>query len=92
MPDRETVLKGMEEISDYFYSVYRRSTDREEINKAKDRCDVAEDALALLKEQDAVAPNPIHNSFRWFACGKCDCSITKEDRFCPRCGRAVKWE
>lgn len=46
----------------------------------------------LLKEQEAVEPNPVHNSYRWFACGKCDCSITREDRFCPRCGRAVKWE
>lgn len=51
----------------------------------------ANDILAILKEQEAVAPNPVHNSFRWFACGKCDCSITKEDRFCPRCGQAVKW-
>ena len=50
------------------------------------------DALALLKKQEAVEPNPVHNSFRWFACGKCDCSITIEDRFCPRCGLAVKWE
>ena len=54
--------------------------------------DLHDDAITMLKEQEAVEPNPVHNSFRWFACGKCDCSITIEDRFCPRCGQAVKWE
>ena len=52
MTDREKVIKGLEEISDYFFSVYRHSKDREEINNAKDRCDTVEDALALLKEQE----------------------------------------
>ena len=49
-------------------------------------------AEELLKKQEPVKPNPVHNSARWFACGKCDCSITMEDKFCPRCGRPVKWE
>lgn len=53
---------------------------------------MAETILELLKEQEPVKPNPVHNSARWFACGKCDCSITMEDKFCPRCGREVKWD
>lgn len=53
MTDREKVIKGLEEISDYFFNVYHRSKDREEINNAKDRCDAVEDALVLLKEQEA---------------------------------------
>ena len=54
MTDKEKVIKGLEEISDYFFSVYHHSKDREEINKAKDRCDAIEEALALLKEQQKL--------------------------------------
>ena len=54
MHDIEKVIKGLEEISDYFFGVYHHSKDREEINKAKDRCDAVEDALALLKEQQKL--------------------------------------
>ena len=53
MTEREKVIKRLEEISDYFFSVYHRSKNREEINKAKDRCDAVEDAIALMKEQEA---------------------------------------
>ena len=52
MIDKGKVIKELEEISDYFFSVYHHSKDREEINMAKDRCDAVEDALALLKEQE----------------------------------------
>ena len=65
MDDREKVIKGLEEISDYFFSVYHHSKDREEINKAKDRCDAVEDALALLKEQEDMVP--IHAVADWLA-------------------------
>lgn len=58
MSDREKVIKGLEEISDYFFSVYHHAKDREEIIEAKDRCDAVENALALLKEQDEpIKPN-----------------------------------
>ena len=54
MIDREKAIKRLEEISDYFFNVYHYSKDREEINKAKDRCDAVEDVIALLKEQETV--------------------------------------
>lgn len=84
MPDREKVIRLIEEEISVCESVNQcyRTIDLPALR----------DILALLKEQEAVVPNPVHNSFRWFACGKCDCSITREDRFCPRCGRPVKWE
>ena len=84
MIDREKVverLTDLKELLKFQKDILEYGSFIEDIN----------DALALLKEQEAVEPNPVHNSFRWFACGKCDCSITIEDRFCPRCGRAVKW-
>lgn len=93
MPDREKLIRAWE--------IFRESNPYEICNGREFRAfaepeycmgEMIEDTIALLKEQEAVEPNPVHNSFRWFACGKCDCSITIEDRFCPRCGQAVKWE
>ena len=55
--------------------------------------EVCEAALAMLKAQEPVIPKPIHASERWYACGNCDCSISKgDDTYCPRCGRKVKWD
>lgn len=68
MIDRRKVVKGLEEISDYFFSVYHHSKDREEINNAKDRCDAVEDALSLLKEQEVTEriSDAIHETAKQF--------------------------
>jgi len=53
---------------------------------------MSQDAIALLKEQEAVKPN--HNPFSptdWF-CGKCGMCISRFHDYCPSCGQAVKWE
>ena len=52
------------------------------------------DALALLKEQEAVEPKVIRmNEFGYpvHACGRCGHSITESMNYCSRCGTAVKW-
>ena len=64
------------------------------------------DALALLKEQEAVEPEyggdmegeqirkqqyP-ENGTWWYECGYCRTPIDYRDRFCRHCGRPVKWE
>ena len=94
--DREKVIKRLEEISDYFFKVYHRSKYREEINKAKDRCDAVEDVLAILKEQEPVEPIISYGTFR---CGNCENIVGYNDgngcgyqnNFCSNCGKAVKW-
>ena len=64
-----------------------------------------DDTLALLKEQEPIAPVMVSHS-RGFAynCGACGTEIAvirdtvsagwaKENvRYCQKCGRAVKWE
>lgn len=57
--------------------------------------DMAED---LLKRQEPIAPSLCgskepdwHGSWRYL-CGKCKKPIDNKDRFCKRCGQAVKWE
>ena len=56
------------------------------------------DLLALLKEQEPVEPSvgdsnePVMYGSWWYRCGKCKMPIDYGDRFCRRCGQAVKWE
>lgn len=54
--------------------------------------------VELLKEQEAVEPrlggteyHAGHSSF-WYRCGKCETRINYGDKFCRRCGQAVKWK
>jgi hypothetical protein len=48
------------------------------------------DALELLKEQEPI--EPIHN-LGITRCGNCNCEIDKYEgiKYCPFCGRKVKW-
>ena len=61
------------------------------------RKDIVGDALALLKEPEAVEPreendgNPEPCTAWWYVCGDCGQPIDKMDRYCRMCGKAVKW-
>lgn len=96
MTDREKVIKRLEEISDYFFSVYHHSKDREEINEAKDRCDAVEDALALLKEQEAVEPilkrEGRNKYYNYYVCPCCDEEVVYDQNYCSECGAKFMWE
>lgn len=56
-----------------------------------------DDAIDLLKEQEAVDPI---NSYGTFRCGNCRNIVGYNDshgrgyqnKFCSKCGKAVKWE
>lgn len=57
------------------------------------------DALALLKEQEAVEPyiTGRGETFEtaetwWYACGNCHEALDVNDKYCRHCGRSVKWE
>lgn len=54
------------------------------------------DAIALLKEQEAVKPKVVNaDDFlwaHWYVCGSCENPIDPEDKFCRHCGKAVKWD
>ena len=53
MIDRENVIKGLEEISDHFFDIYRNDTDSYKCEKAQEYSDVAIDTIAVLKDQEA---------------------------------------
>ena len=90
--DREKVIKGVHDARRYL-------EDREWVDKNVGvHIDALNDALALLKEQEAIEPVKIpwlHSDgsvSEKYRCGSCDLSIFPSYKFCPFCGQAVKWE
>lgn len=56
------------------------------------RFDMLADALALLKEQEAIEPRRINGKRNHFIqCGNCNYDLLTGYLFCPHCGKAVKW-
>lgn len=57
---------------------------------------VLTDVLAMLKEQDAVKPKTEHaiydKGWWWYVCGSCGENVDRRFKYCPSCGRQVKWE
>jgi RNA polymerase subunit RPABC4/transcription elongation factor Spt4 len=90
--DREKVIKGLEccnqveegcEVCPYY----------NDFNGCM--LELREDALAMLKEQEAVEPKAIRmNAFGHpvYACGKCGHLITESMNYCHECGKRIKWE
>lgn len=53
-------------------------------------------ALALLKAQEPIKAKTmtdgnVNNPAWWCVCGNCGLDIDIGDKYCRRCGRAVKW-
>ena len=56
---------------------------------------VSKDALAVLKEQEAVRPERQHSgggTTWWNVCGNCRTAINPNDKYCYECGRRIKWD
>ena len=53
-----------------------------------------EDVLKLLKEQESIKPYiDSFNDDCWWATECCGTPINfKTDKFCPKCGRPIKWD
>ena len=90
-PDRKKVIEGLEEV--IAEAVY---PDRP--RKFMMSLELAEDALALLKEQEPVKPlilvkdAALSNGAKYL-CGKCGGSFFHQKvNFCPWCGKVVNWE
>ena len=97
--DREKVIKGLEVCTKpgtrgCFYDMKECPYDENGCRMALMR-----DALALLKEQEAV--EPYQHDAVWL-CGNCEKEVVgwdddidgKENRYpyCRQCGKSVKWE
>ena len=98
MTDREKVIKGLEHCSE---DGCKECPYEQDCTMADGFSELASDALALLKEQEAVEPLDIidekypvgdSNRYKWYRCGKCKEVIPWDANYCLYCGQAVKWE
>ena len=53
---------------------------------------MARDALELLKEQEPVKAVRRVEETEWNVCGNCGSHIISKWKWCPYCGKAVKWD
>lgn len=99
MPDREKVIRGLVEISDHMQQVAKKTEDPMLSGMFEYWHEIAEDALALLREQDETRlvrhfSRPGVYADLWLHCEKCGGLVDDRYRYkhCPNCGRAVKWD
>lgn len=96
MTDREKVIKGLECCRDCFeldWDVTCATIDCPYKGERECLPKLCSAALDLLKEQEAVPViqrEVLHLLF--WCCGSCGSPLTDGDKFCRKCGRAVKWE
>lgn len=101
MPDHEKVVLGLEHCSEDGC----KGCPYEQDCKMCDGFSVlAKDALelinyqdqhieAFLRDQEPIAPRRIDGKKNHFIkCGNCNIDLMTGDKFCPKCGRAVKWD
>ena len=94
--DREKVIKAVDSCFDYWLDQHRY-LDPLELEPVRQR---KAEALALLKEQEAVEPikmQRMDDNFSFFVpyylCGNCKYELVGKDvMFCSHCGKSVKWE
>ena len=91
MPDRKKVMSWLEGLAQQDWRMFHSDSEVQVI---------AESALALLKEQEAVEPKQVglYGKEDWYGlvCVCPDCkaewmSDEADTHFCPKCGQAVKW-
>ena len=84
MPDREKILHELDhQVADADWCD----------NDWKDNVPIwmLRGALAMLREQEPIPPDTV--GAPWWRCGNCGGDIvTEQFRFCPWCGKAVKWD
>lgn len=94
--DRETVITHLQIIHTWAEFARERDLQFFTAKHLEDIAKWADDALSLLKEQEAVVPI---NSYGTFRCGNCRNIVGYNDshgrgyqnNFCSKCGKAVSW-
>lgn len=87
MTDREKIIEELTMLVD------RKNDDTCEGLKC---CKIAEDALSLLKEQEAVEPTLIYEGrnkyYNDYVCPRCDNDVDYGQNYCSECGARFMWE
>ena len=101
MPNKEKVIKGLEccskgAVTPYVATCRFCADCPYGENDIPCTRELARDALALLKEQEAEQPIVHENSYGWkfYYCPKCKQEFyqNRKQAYCDKCGKAVKWD
>ena len=106
MTAREKVIKGLERCRQREFNGCNGCPYKDEFHSTIEGCLWCriDDAIALLKEQEAVEPYMDYDGHDVWRCGNCGATIfhiehsqADEDwksyaKFCRQCGKKVKWE
>jgi hypothetical protein len=90
MPDREKVIKGCECCSATDHGRCEANSCPYWVSKCCCIDDVLNDAIALLKEQEAEPEIEGGGSTWWYVCSECRGAIDDSDRYCRHCGARMK--
>lgn len=88
MPDREKVIEKLKAMHDFLGVGLSSQTQVFEEDQK-----ILEDAIAMLKEQDAVKPKKADNPEESeYCCGICGYPLWLDEFYCAHCGRRIGWE
>lgn len=88
MPDREKVVKGLEDSLTNQGCGYMDGVGELYAVSGED----LQNAIAMLKEQEPVKPREQEETRTWTVCGNCSQHLISKWLWCPYCGRKVKWD
>ena len=93
--DREKIIKGLEftKAMITFNPSTGEDIEPENLNEEnKTSYDACVGAITLLKEREPVKTKRRVEQTEFNVCGCCGAHLLHRFRFCPECGRAVKWD
>lgn len=91
MTDREKVMNALWRCESYGYCEDKRCPYYGDTNCLES---MRKDALELLKEQETVEPIDLglFADFITWGCPICERWLDHDYKYCPYCGRKVKWD
>ena len=97
MADRETVITHLQIIHTWAEFARERNLQFFTAKHLEDIAQWADDAMNLLKEQEAVEPYSMNAERTYGICPKCGKIVfrygnVEENHYCGVCGKTVKWD
>ena len=87
--EREKVIKGLNDIGGFIAG-------RIGFEQARNFLRTIDDAIKLLKEQEAVEPTLIregrNKNYNDYVCPRCDNEVVYEQNYCSECGVEFLWK
>ena len=94
--DGETVITHLQIIHTWAEFARKRDLNFFTAKHLEDIAQWTDDALNLLKEQEAVEPTLIregrNKNYNDYVCPRCDNVVVYEQNYCSECGAQFRWE